>query len=87
MRAEEDAAADAADNDPRPRRWNHALVVFTAVVLVITALGFGIVDGCLCGPSSLCSPWTGDLAHLDLVKLSWRFRLVRAWAGEAGVRP
>ena len=48
--AEEDAAADTDDDDPRPRRWNHAFVVFTAVVLIITALGFGIVDGCLCEP-------------------------------------
>ena len=47
--AEKDAAADDDDDDPRPRRWNHAFVVFTAIVLVITALSLGIVDGCLCG--------------------------------------
>ena len=50
VHAEEDAAADADDDDPRPRRWNHAFVVFTAVLLVVTALGFSIVDGCVCGP-------------------------------------
>ena len=50
VHAEEGAEADADDDDPRPRRWNHAVVVFTAIILVITALGFGIVDGCLCGP-------------------------------------
>ena len=50
VHAEGDAAADDDDDDPRPRRWNHAFVVFTAMALVVTALGFGIAEGCVCGP-------------------------------------
>ena len=48
--AEGDAAAGADDDDPRPRRWNHAVVVLIAVMLVGGVLGYGIADGCMCGP-------------------------------------
>ena len=50
MRAEGDAAGGADDDDPRPRRWNHAVVVLIAVMLVSGVLGYGIADGCMCGP-------------------------------------
>ena len=50
MRAEGDTAADADNDDPRPRRWNHAMVVLIATLLVSTVLGYGIADGCMCGP-------------------------------------
>lgn len=51
--AEGDAAAGADNDDPRPRRWNHAVVVLIAVMLVGGVLGYGIADGCMCGPTTL----------------------------------
>ena len=35
------------EDDPRPRRWNHAVVVLIAVLLVCAVLGYGIANGCM----------------------------------------
>ncbi len=57
VRCNEGARADedALEDDPRPRRWNHAVVVFIACAIVVGVLSYGIADGCLCATAHTCS--------------------------------